>query len=117
MPCSVIERQVQPSERCTERIGRDWLIKKISFMRTAKICPVTSFAWSLSRNTLSGAIFSGPIAWMPATRAFSSSVLVGMVPIRRLQAKGDTQFERTLKRAMSSAIDFDRPTMPSLAAA
>ena len=86
-------------------------------MRTAKICPVTSLAASLSRNADSGAIFSGPICCMRATRAFSSSVSVGMVPIRRLQANGDTQFERTLKRFMSSAIDFDRPTMPSLAAA
>jgi len=30
---------------------------------------------------------------MWATRAFSSSVLVGMVPIRRLRAKGDAHFE------------------------
>ena len=35
----------------------------------------------------------------------------------RLQAKGEMQFERTLKRAMSRAIDFESPTMPILAAA
>ncbi|MGY3080753.1 hypothetical protein ACVWZZ_007161 [Bradyrhizobium sp. LM6.10] len=40
-----------------------------------------------------------------------------MVPIMRVHANGETQLERTLKRLMSSAIDFDRPTMPSLAAA
>ena len=51
-----------------------------------------------------------------STRAFCSGVSAGMVPIMRLQAKGEMQFERTLKRSMSSAIDFDRPTMPSLAA-
>ncbi len=34
----------------------------------------------------------------------------------RLQANGATQFERTLEFAMSSAIDFDRPAMPSFAA-
>ena len=57
------------------------------------------------------------VFWMRSTRAFSSGVSVGMVPISRDQANGETQLERTLKRAMSSAIDFDRPTMPSLAAA
>ena len=34
----------------------------------------------------------------------------------RLRANGAIQFERTLKRAMSSAIDFDSAAMPSLAA-
>ena len=34
----------------------------------------------------------------------------------RVQANGDTQFERTLKRAMSSAIPRESPTMPSFAA-
>jgi len=34
----------------------------------------------------------------------------------RLQANGAMQFERTLKRAMSSAIARDSPTMPSFAA-
>ena len=54
---------------------------------------------------------------MRSTRAFCASVSAGMVPIMRVQANGEMQLERTLKRAMSSAIDFDRPTMPSLAAA
>jgi hypothetical protein len=35
----------------------------------------------------------------------------------RLQAKGAMQLERTPYRDMSSAMDFDSPTMPSLAAA
>ncbi len=87
-------------------------------MRTAKICPVTSFDRSLPRNTQIGAIFDAVMVfWMRSTRAFSSGVVVGMVPIRRDQANGDTQLERTLNRAMSSAIDLDSPTMPSLAAA
>ena len=34
----------------------------------------------------------------------------------RVHAKGATAFERTLNRCMSSAIDFDKATMPSLAA-
>ena len=42
---------------------------------------------------------------------------MGMVPIIRLQAKGEIQFERTFKRDISSAIDFDNPAIPSLAAA
>ena len=37
--------------------------------------------------------------------------------ISRLQAKGEMQLERTLNRAMSRAMPFDRPTMPILAAA
>ena len=57
------------------------------------------------------------VFWIRSTRAFCSGVSTGMVPISRDQANGDTQLERTLKRAMSSAIDLDRPTMPSLAAA
>ena len=52
-----------------------------------------------------------------AQEARSASVSCGMDPIMRLQAKGVMQFERTLKRAMSSAIDFDRPAIPSFAAA
>ena len=32
---------VQPSPCCTERSGRGWLIRKISLLRTAKICPLT----------------------------------------------------------------------------
>ena len=35
----------------------------------------------------------------------------------RVQANGDTQFERTLNRAMSSAMPRDSPTIPILAAA
>ncbi|MNL10364.1 hypothetical protein D3C87_1311610 [compost metagenome] len=42
MPCSAMLSVVQPSERCTERTGRDWLMRKISFRRMAKTCPDTS---------------------------------------------------------------------------
>jgi len=51
------------------------------------------------------------------TRACCSGVSAGIEPIMRLQAKGAIQFERTLYFAMSSAMDFDSPTTPSLAAA
>ena len=44
MPCSAMDSGVQPSPLWTERIGRGWLIRKISFLRTAKIWPLTSFA-------------------------------------------------------------------------
>ena len=49
MPCSAIASGVQPSPLWTERTGRGWLIRKISFLRTAKIWPLTSLAESLSR--------------------------------------------------------------------
>src|SRR5204863_1616315 len=49
MPCSASDCTVQPSARCTERSGRDWLIRNTSFMRTATIWPVTSFDASLNR--------------------------------------------------------------------
>ena len=39
-----------------------------------------------------------------STLAFSASVSVGMVPIMRVQANGDTQFERTLKRRAVSRL-------------
>ena len=48
---------------------------------------------------------------------FNLAVVMGMVPMRRLQANGEMQFDRTPKRCISSAIDFDSPTMPSFAAA
>ena len=84
--------------------------------RTPNIWPVTSRAASLQRYATNGAIFSGVIRFIFSTRATSSGVSVGIVPISRLQAKGATQFERTPKRDMSSAIHFDSATMPSLAA-
>src|SRR5499426_2881964 len=109
---------VQPASLWATRIGRDWLMRKISSLRTAKIWPVTSLARSLARNTTIGAILDAVmVAWTRSTRAFCSGVSTGMVPMRRDQAKGDTQLERTWKRDMSRAIDFDRPTIPSLAAA
>ena len=92
-------------------------MRKTSFLRTAKIRPLTSLARSLARKTASGAIFSAPMLLSRSTRVFSSGVSAGMVPMSRLQAKGEMQFERTLKRAMSRAIDFESPTIPILAAA
>ena len=52
-----------------------------------------------------------------STRACWSGVSAGIEPIMRLQANGAMQLERTWYFAMSSAIDFDSPTMPSFAAA
>ncbi len=100
--------------RCAR--GRFCEKRKISFARTPKIWPLTSAAASLARYTASGAIFEVSMLFSFSTRAFCSGVSAGMVPIMRLQAKGAMQFERTLYFAMSSAIDLDSPTMPSLAA-
>ncbi|MNS92235.1 hypothetical protein D3C72_1263640 [compost metagenome] len=63
-----------------------------------------------------GAILPASIFCSLATRAFSSGVSAGIELVMRLQANGAMQFERTLKRCMSSAIDFDSAAMPSLAA-
>src|SRR4029450_57707 len=106
MPCSAMVCGVQPSPRCTARSGRFWLNRKISFIRTPKICPVTSLARSLSRKAHIGAIFSGPICLIFSTRAFWASVSVGMVPIMRVHANGERPLGRTLKRPMSSAVDL-----------
>ncbi len=95
---------------------RGWLKTNNSLWRAAKIWPVTWLAWSEARKTASGAFFSGPIAWSLATRAFCSGVSAGIELVIRLQAKGAMQFERTPKRPMSRAIDFDRAATPSLAA-
>src|SRR5260370_25718588 len=102
---------VQPAPRWMLRSGRGWLIRKISLRRTAKICPDTLADRSLARNTAIGAIFSVLMVLTRSTRAFSSGVSVGMVPIIRLQANGEMQLERTLTPDMSSAIDLDKPTM------
>jgi hypothetical protein len=41
---------------------------------------------------------------------------VGIDAVIAVQAQGAMQFERTLNFAMSSAIDFDKPTTPIFAA-
>lgn len=41
-------------------------------------------------------------------RARCALVVTGIDSVIRLQANGDTQLERTLDRAMSSAIDSDK---------
>ena len=43
-------------------------------------------------------------------------VVAGIELVILLQANGAMQFDRTLYRAMSSAIDFDSAVMPSFAA-
>ena len=68
-------------------------------------------------GTAIGAIFPASIRCSLATRAFASGVSAGIEAIMRLQANGEMQFDRTLKRRMSSAIDFESAAMPSLAAA
>ena len=101
----------------TERTGRDCPIRKISLLRTAKIWPLTCLPASEAKATANGAILAGVIAFNLSTRARWASSPIGMVPIMRLQAKGEIQFEVTPKRAISRAIELDRPAMPSLAAA
>jgi hypothetical protein len=39
--------RVHPSDRCTDRIGRGWLNRKISLFRAANTCALTSAALSL----------------------------------------------------------------------
>ncbi|MNN86185.1 hypothetical protein D3C81_2035670 [compost metagenome] len=91
-------------------------MRKISLLRTAKTCALTSAAWSLARYTQIGAILAGVICLIFSTRACCSGVSVGMAPIMRLNANGATQFERTLNFCMSSAMDLESAMMPSLAA-
>ena len=67
--------------------------------------------------TATGAILFGVMALIFSTRAAWVSSAMGMVPISRLQANGEIQFDRTPKRDMSKASDFESPTMPSFAAA
>src|ERR1700722_20412119 len=104
MQCSAIVSGVQPSARCTMRIGRGELNKIISFIRQPKTWPDTPFEASDERYTAIGAFLSGVICWILATRACCSGVVAGIELVMRLQAKGAMQFERTLYRAMSSAI-------------
>ena len=87
---------VHPPSRCAERIGRGWLMRKISFARTENICPVTSFAASLHKITAIGAICFGDINLRRVSMwAFCSGVLAGIASIMRLNALGAMQFERT----------------------
>ena len=107
---------VQPSERCIDRIGRGLENRKISFLRTEKIWLVTSFERSEAKKITSGATLSALILFSFSTRDRCASVSVGIEAVILLHAKGATQFERTPKRAISSAIDWDSPTTPILAA-
>ena len=106
----------RPNGFVIERIGRGLEKSTISFLRTAKIWLLTSFDRSEARNATSGAILSALIVWRRATRSLASGVSAGIEAVMRLQANGAMQFERTPARAMSSAIDCDRPMMPALAA-
>ena len=85
-------------------------------MREPKIWPFTPSAASLISPQASGAILSGVKLRATSSRARFSSVLAGIVPTIRVNANGAMQLERTLKRCMSIAIDFDRPATPSFAA-
>src|SRR5262249_16820589 len=49
LSCSSSFCGVQPSERWIERIGRGWLNRKTSLLRTPKICPVMPSARSEAR--------------------------------------------------------------------
>jgi hypothetical protein len=117
MARSAISSAVQPSLEWTDRTGRGWLNRKISFLRTAKICPVTSTERSLIRKQAIGATLAGVISLIFSTRAFCSGVSVLIDEIIRLQAKGAIQFDRTFQRLRSSATDLEKAAIPSLAAA
>ena len=65
--------------------------------------------------TASTSVFGPPVFSLRGVNF--NSFQASAPPTVRVQAKGAMAFERTPKRCMSSAIDFDRPTMPSLAAA
>src|SRR5271165_786426 len=93
---SAIAAGVQPSLRCTVRIGRVALNRMISFIRVPNTWPETSFAASDDKNTAIGAFLSGVIFWIFASRACCSGVLAGIEPVIRLQANGAMQFDRTL---------------------
>src|SRR2546430_9985790 len=69
----------------------------ISLPRTPKIWPVMSLAWSVARNVATGAMWAGDSCLIFSTRAFCASVSVGIVPIIRVQAKGEMQFAVTLR--------------------
>src|SRR6201999_4357317 len=99
-----------------ERMGLGWENRKISFLRTQKICPFTPEAASENNMTASGAILSADIDLKRSTRNCSASLFPGKVCAIRLQANGAIQLDRTPKRAISSAIDFDKATTPNLAA-
>src|SRR5580704_19615788 len=94
MQCSAIVSGVQPSDRCTIRIGRGELNRIISFIRQPNTCPVTCLAASEDRYTAIGAFLSGVICWIFATRACCSGVVAGMELVIRLHANGAMQLER-----------------------
>src|SRR3954454_16210224 len=96
MQCSAIVSGVQPSDRCTMRIGRGELNRIISFIRQPNTWPLTSLDASDDRYTAIGAFLSGVICWILANRACCSGVVAGMELVIRLQANGAMQFERTL---------------------
>src|SRR5580658_3221018 len=114
--CSAQLSGVQPSARCTMRIGRGDENRMISFIRVPNTWPVTPFAASEARNTAIGAFLSGVICWIFASRACCSGVVAGIELVIRLQANGAMQLERTLYRFISRAIDFDNAVIPNFAA-
>ena len=86
--------RVQPRRDARSAAGGLCDMRKISWARTAKICPVTSRAASLARQTASGAIFASHRLELFA-RAFWSSVSVGIEPIMRLQRKARCSWSDT----------------------
>ena len=105
---------VQPSPSWMLRSGRFWPIRNSSLWRTASICPVMSLAASEASATTTGASCRRHPLQLLHTRALR---VVGNRDgaDQATPGKGAMQLERTLKRDISSPIDFDRPTMPSFA--
>ena len=76
--------------------GRMWPKSMSSLPRTPKTWPGDVLGRVGGEETATGAMCSGPIFLIFSTRAFWASVSVGMVPIIRVQAKGEMQLAVTL---------------------
>src|SRR5437868_15315426 len=100
------------------RTGREWLYNWISLPRAPMIWPFTSLHRSLASSVARMAGDSGGVAAILAARAaFSASVpRTGTLWVMRVLPLGEIQLERTLYLARASTSEFDRPTMPVLAA-
>src|SRR5690606_25591928 len=83
---------VHPSDRWSERTGRDGLKRNISFLRTQNICPETSLAESEHKKPTIGATLSAVMLLSRSTLSFASGVSAGMLSVIRLHANGATQF-------------------------
>ncbi len=124
--CQAIQKEIPDFKYLVAPIGEDpdkrnYIVSNAKIEKTGFNAQVQALHLASGANVATinntGAIFAGFICVMRARRFFCSSVSEGTVPVSRLHAVGEMQLERTPKRFMSSAMDFDSPTMPILAAA